>query len=91
MTRLIVPMVFVASLAIAPAHAAMAKTEKDKCFDLVKDVSELLKSDDSPGSGDKAEAEAAKLIEIATHLCDQGNFVYAGELLQIARTHLASE
>ena len=67
------------------------KTEKEKCQDLVKDVVEILSSDEGPRIGDKAEADVRKMIEIATHLCDQGNFVYAGTLMELARGYMASE
>lgn len=51
----------------------------------------MAQSDETPGIGKKAQAQVDELPEIATHLCDQGNFKYAETLISLARGMLASE
>jgi hypothetical protein len=86
--------VLTASIAIilftSPGDAA-TKSEKDKCFQKVLEIGEIQESEDTPGIGEMAQQEVDELVEIATHLCQQGNFRYAEKLLEIARGMLASE
>ncbi len=79
------------AVTMAQPAAAARKTEKELCLQKVNDV-ETMKADPASASpGPKAEAKVADLIEIATHLCEQGNFKYADDLLALARGMLASE
>jgi hypothetical protein len=64
------------------------KSPKDACMQGVQDVKGAYAS---TTLGPKAAVEVQKLIEISEHLCQQGNFVYAKDLLQLARTMLATE
>ena len=66
-------------------------TEKQKCLGAIKVIDELKADEETPAIGDKAEAEVAALVEIATHLCHEGNFVYSGQLMEIARGMMVSE
>jgi len=81
-----------AAIAFLSAPASAAKmTEKEKCLKDVLDVQEGQAAGDSPGIGAKTQAEVDQLIEIAKHLCEQGNFKYAETLLTRIRTKTASE
>ena len=82
--------VSIAILFLTPMQA-MAETEKEKCLKKVAQIGEIQASEDTPGIGEKAEKELDEIVEIATHLCQQGNFQYAENLLVIARGMLASE
>lgn len=63
--------------------------EKDKCLAQVALVEQMKQ--DEPEVGEKSEAKIKELMEVATHLCEQGNFVYAGKLTDVARGMLVSE
>lgn len=64
------------------------KSPKDACLRGVEDVSAAYAERDI---GEKASIEVEKLIQISAHLCEQGNFVYAQELQEMARSMLATE
>ena len=91
MTRFLFVAVAVLAFVAMPAQAAKRMTEKDKCLQSVADVVEMAQSEETPGIGKKAQAQVDELLEIATHLCDQGNFKYAESLVSLARGMLASE
>jgi len=64
------------------------KSPKDACMQSLQDVKGAYADKDI---GEKASVEVAKLIEISEHLCEQGNFAYANDLLALARGMLATE
>jgi hypothetical protein len=64
------------------------KSPKDACMQNLQDVKDAYANKDI---GEKASVEVAKLIEISEHLCQQGNFAYAKDLLALARGMLATE
>ena len=70
---------------------AQGMTEKQKCLRGVLDVRETMASAETPEPGAKIRAEVENLLEVSTHLCEQGNFVYAGKLLELARGLVVSE
>ena len=71
-------------------HAA-EMTEQEKCLGAVKVIDEMKADEETPAIGDKAEAEVDALVEIATHLCNEGHFDYSGQLMEIARGMIVSE
>lgn len=64
------------------------KSPKDACLRGVEDVSAAYAERDI---GEKASIQVEKLIQISAHLCEQGNFAYAKELQDMARSMLATE
>ena len=74
--------------AVAMPTFAEAQTEKQKCTQSVEDVRKMRASSDA---GPRANKEADELIEVAQHLCTQGNFVYADKLMEVARGLLTTE
>lgn len=83
--------VMIVSIASAPVFAAETgkyKSPKEACVRGVEDAKEAYAAKDV---GEKAAAEAEKLIEISAHLCEQGNFAYADDLLELVRSMLATE
>ena len=70
---------------------AAKMTEKQICLSGVAIVLETLESEDTPKPGDWAMEQVNQLVEISTHLCEQGNFKYANDLLAFARGLIASE
>lgn len=81
----------VALIAMNGAAGASEITDKNKCLGAVATVAEMKASDEVPELGEKAEAELDALTTVAAHLCETGEFIYADELLEIARGMLASE
>ncbi len=73
---------------LAFAAPAAAQMNKEKCAEAVADVQDMQKAG---GIGAKTEAQVKELIEVAMHLCDQGNFQYADSVLRVVRTMMASE
>lgn len=71
----------------APAYAQTI-TNKKECARTLADAREARANSDS---GAKANEEADKLLEVAEHLCEQGNFVYAQEVMEVIRGILATE
>ncbi len=80
--------VVAASTVSFASDAGKYKSPKDACVQGVKDAKEAYAAKDV---GEKAAVEAEKLIEISAHLCEQGNFAYADDLLELARSMLATE
>ncbi len=70
------------------ADTGKYKSPKDACLSGVEDAKEAYAAKDV---GEKAAMEAEKLIEISAHLCEQGNFAYADDLLELVRSMLATE
>ncbi len=87
--RLILAMVAAVCLS-TPAMAAKM-TAKEKCLRNILDVRETQEAEETPKVGEKAQAQVDHLLEIARHLCEQGNFQYAESLLEIARGMVVSE
>ena len=84
-------LIAILALALAQPATAAKMTEKDKCLQAVADIGDMKEDAGTPEATPK-EAEAVdSLVEIATHLCTQGNFKYAEELLGIARVIMSSE
>ncbi len=81
---------FAVVLFVATPVLAAKMTAKEECLQGVADVRDMLEKGD-PRLGPKTEAQMTELVEIATHLCEQGNFRYAESLLRIARTTMSSE
>ena len=77
--------------AVPSAVSAAEVTLKEKCLGEVNTIVEMKLDEDTPGLGEKAEAEVSRLIAIAAHLCEIGNFTFASELTEIARGMLVSE
>ena len=81
-----------AALTVSAAAFAAAgdkyKSPKDACLRGVEDLSAAFAERDI---GEKASIQVEKLIQISAHLCEQGNFVYAKELQEMARSMLATE
>lgn len=75
---------------MAVAASAAEKTSKDKCTEEVADVRQMQQSGD-PRPGAKAEKQISELVEVAEHLCEQGNFQYADSVLRVLRTMMSSE
>ena len=73
MLRTLLAATGLALLVSGPAFAAKM-TEKQKCLSGVAIVLETLESEDTPRPGDRAMEQVNQLIEISTHLCEQGNF-----------------
>ncbi len=90
MLRCLLMLVFAGILVSSSAFAAKP-TEKEKCLKNVAEITTIKESDETPRIGEKAEEQLEGLVEIATHLCQTGNFVYAEKLLVMARGMLASE
>ncbi len=91
MKLLLATSLVVVSIASATAFAADTgkyKSPKDACLRGVEDAKEAYAAKDV---GEKAAVEAEKLIEISAHLCEQGNFAYADDLLELVRSMLATE
>lgn len=88
-----IPTMFLAAalvFASSDLHAAM-KSEKEKCLASIAVIAEMKADDETPDIGEKASLELEQLIEIANHLCEQGNFKYASDIVAIARGMLVSE
>ena len=75
------------ALVAAPA-AAQSISSKKECARALADAREARASSDA---GPKANKEADDLLEVADHLCSQGNFVYAANVLAAVRGILATE
>ncbi len=71
----------------APAHAQTILSRAE-CTKALTEAKEARSKSDS---GPKANKEADELLEVAEHLCGQGNFVYAGNVLAVVRGILATE
>lgn len=80
--------VSIASASAFAAEGAKYKSPKNTCLRGVEDVQAAYAEKDV---GEKAALEAEKLIEISAHLCEQGNFAYAEDLLELVRSMLATE
>ena len=91
MTNRTIALALAAALLASPALAAKKKTAKELCLQSVLDISEMRETESTSKFSEKTEKEVEDLVEVATHLCQQGNFQYAENLLMIARTMLASE
>ena len=79
------------SMASAGAFAAGGETyksPKDACVRGVEDARDAYAKRDI---GEKASMQVQQMIEISAHLCEQGNFLYAEELLAMVRGMLATE
>jgi uncharacterized protein YdeI (BOF family) len=88
MKYVIVALVMLLALPAATFAQQKYKSPKDACVQGVADVKGAYANKDI---GEKASVEVAKLIEISEHLCNQGNFAYAKDLLALARSMLATE
>ncbi|MBO6519647.1 MAG: hypothetical protein JJ900_02050 [Rhodospirillales bacterium] len=62
---------------------------KTECMQAVTDTKEARAS--NPEIGPKAAKVYDEVVELAEKRCEQGEFVYAGELLNLARGMVASE
>lgn len=69
----------------AQAQSVMSKAE---CTKALTEAQEARSTSDA---GPKANEEADELLEVAEHLCNQGNFVYASNVLAVVRGILATE
>ena len=78
-------------LLLAGSSYAATPTAKDKCLRSVLDIAAMRDAADTPRIGEKAQKEVDDLVEVATHLCQQGNFQYAEKLLALARGMLVAE
>lgn len=87
MFKTIVAALFATAVFVMPA-AAQGISDKDSCTQGVSDAQNMRKASDA---GAKANAEADNLIEVAEHLCQQGNFVYAEKVLGAVRALLSTE
>ena len=85
--------VLAAVMAVVFSVGAMAQpmAEKQKCLSNVQDVLDMQNSSEFPNIGEIAQGEADELIEIATYLCENANYLYASQLLEIVRGMLVSE
>lgn len=72
---------------MGPVYAQTIDT-KAKCAQALTEAKEVRAKSDS---GPKANKEADELLEVAEHLCSQGNFVYASNVLTVIRGILATE
>ena len=84
-------MVTATALLLTGSSYAAKPTAKDKCLRSVLDIAEMRDSEDTPKIGEKAQQDVDDLVEVAAHLCQQGNFQYAERLLEMARGMLVSE
>ena len=92
MGRILMAVVAAVFLLADPASAATKRmTEKEKCLQSVTDVRDSIESEETPALIEKRRAEVESLLEISNHLCEQGNFRYAEELLELARGMVVSE
>ena len=80
-------------LAVALGSGAMAQplAERQKCLSNVQDVLDMQSSSEFPNIGEIAQGEVDELVEIATYLCENANYLYANQLLEIVRGMLVSE
>lgn len=88
MQRFAVACAAVVSMIAVGAAAEEYKSPRDECFRTLKDLEDAYADKDV---GEKAAAEVVKLIEISDHLCNQGNFAYAHDIMRLARSMLVSE
>jgi uncharacterized protein YdeI (BOF family) len=88
MKYVIVALVMLLALPTTTIAQQNYKSPKEACMQSVQDVKGAYADKDI---GEKASVEVAKLIEISEHLCEQGNFAYAKDLLALARGMLATE
>lgn len=72
---------------MGPAHAQTINS-KAECTKALTEAQEARSQSDS---GPKANKEADELLEVAEHLCSQGNFVYASNVLAVVRGIVATE
>lgn len=72
---------------LTPVSAQGIVTKAD-CVSALTDARNARAESDS---GPKANKQADDLLEVAEHLCNQGNFVYAGKVLAVVRSILATE
>ena len=87
MLRTMMLVAALAAMVAAPAYAQTI-TDKKQCERALADAQEVRANSDA---GAKANEEADKLLEVAAHLCGQGNFVYAQDVLEVIRGILATE
>ncbi len=89
MRKLIVVALFAVALA-APAAKAAQMTEKEKCFQALKDAKvNLTKTEDTGKPGEKIEKEAKALFPVVETLCTTGNYEEAAQLTAFLRHLLA--
>ena len=88
MKSVIIALVMLLALLATTLAQQKYKSPKDACMQSLQDVKGAYADRDI---GEKASVEVAKLIEISEHLCEQGNFAYANDLLALARGMLATE
>ncbi len=81
----------VAWMAVASSAQAAEVTKMQKCQGAIKVIAEMKADEDTPEIGEKAESEVDTLVEVATRLCELGDFEFADRLMQIARGMMVSE
>ncbi len=70
---------------------AQPATDKDQCRAMVDEIVRMQQAGDYSAVGPLAQVEIDRLIEVAQHLCDSGNFVYADTIMQTIRGILSTE
>ncbi len=82
--------ILAASLAalLALPISAQAASEKEICVQELKDVQAMR---GSSAAGAKANKAADDMLEVAQHLCEQGNFAYAKKTFAVIRGILTNE
>jgi len=89
MRNFIISALFAAVLA-APTAQAATMTEKEKCFQDIKDAKvNLTKVEDTGKPGEKIEKEAMELFPVAEALCNAGEYEEAAQLTGFLRHLLA--
>lgn len=87
-----IAVVLVATVLAFPASAATRNAptvfDKPSCARAVTDARDAAAASQV---SEKVQADVAELIRVSDHLCTQGNFVYAENMLQIARGMVAEE
>lgn len=80
----------IAAVFAVSANAQPAR-DKEQCRASVEEVVQAQQSGEYAAVGPRAQAEVDRLIEVARHLCDSGNFVYADTIMQTVRGMLSTE
>ena len=88
MNKYLIAALLVGAVVLSNPAVAQTIADKDSCALGIADVEKMRASSDA---GAKANQQADDLIEVATHLCGQANFVYAEKVLGAIRALLSTE